>query len=91
MRPFEAHMGQKANTLLSNITTNSSPNNLNWENAEHACLDRKNLIHPPIPAEILHDLQKWSEDEVNINTRYLSLSMSIIQVQRTIVHKQLQV
>ena len=59
-------MGQKANTLLSNITTNSSPNNLNWENAKHACLDRKNLIHPPIPAEILHDLQKWSEDEVNI-------------------------
>ena len=63
---FGAYMGQKANTPLSNITTNSSPNNLNWENAKHACLDRKNLIHPPIPAEIMHKLQKWSEDEVNI-------------------------
>ena len=25
--PFEAHMGRKANTPLSNITTNGSPNN----------------------------------------------------------------
>ena len=55
---FEAHMGRKANTPLSNIATNSSPNNLNRENAKHACLDRKNLVYPPIPAEIMHDLQK---------------------------------
>ena len=37
--PFEAHMGRKPNTPLSNIATNSSPNNLNWESAKHACLD----------------------------------------------------
>ena len=67
--PFEAHLGQKANTTLTNIATISSPNNLNWENAKHACLDWKNLIHPPIPAEIMHDLQKWSEDEVSIKHR----------------------
>ena len=41
--PFEAHLGRKPNTLPSNIATNSTPNNLNWENAKHACLDRKNL------------------------------------------------
>ena len=40
--PFEAHLGCKPNTLPSNIATNSTPNNLNWENAKHACLDRKN-------------------------------------------------
>ena len=56
--PFEAHMGRKANTPLSNITTNSSSYNLNWENAKHACLDMKNLIHSQIPAEIMHDLQR---------------------------------
>ena len=62
--PFEAHMGRKANTPLSNITTNSSPSNLNWENAKYACLDRKILTHPQI-----HDLQKWSEDELCIKRR----------------------
>ena len=34
--PFEAHLGRKPNTPLSNIATNSTPNNLNWENAKHA-------------------------------------------------------
>ena len=67
--PFEAYMGRKANTPLSNKTTNSLPYNLNWENAKHACLDRKNLTHPPIPAEIMHDLQRWSEDELSIKRR----------------------
>ena len=62
-------MGRKANTPLSNITTNNSPYNLFWENAKHACLDRKNLTHPPIPAEILHDLQRWLEDELSIKRR----------------------
>ena len=69
--PFDAHMGQKANTPLPNTTTNSSPNNLNWEKSKHDCLDRKNLIHPPFLAEIMHDLQKWSEDEVNIKHKIL--------------------
>ena len=67
--PFEVHMGRKANTPLSNITTKSSPSNLIWENAKHACLDRKNLTHPPIPAEIIHDLEKWSEDELCVKLR----------------------
>ena len=62
-------MGRKANKLLSNITTNSSPYNLNWENAKYACLDGKNLTHPPIPAEIMHDLQRWCEDELSIKRR----------------------
>ena len=38
---------------------------------QNACLDRENLIHPPIPAEIIHDLQKWSVDEVIINYKIL--------------------
>ena len=67
--PFEAYMGRKTNTPLSNITTNSSPNNLNWENAKHACLERKNLTHSPKPAEIMHDLQIWSEDELSIKRK----------------------
>ena len=67
--PFEAHMGRKPNTPLSNIPTNSSPKNLNWENAKHACLDRKNLEKPPLPAEVLHDLERWSEDEVQIRKK----------------------
>ena len=67
--PFEAHMSRKANTPLSNITTNSSASNPNWEEAKHACLDRNNQTQPPIPAEITHDLQKWSEDELCIKRR----------------------
>ena len=61
--PFEAHMDRKSNTPLSNIATSSTPNNLNWENAKHACLDRKNLTKPPLSAEIMHDLKKWSIKE----------------------------
>ena len=61
--PFEAHMGRKQNTPLSNIATNSSPNNLNLESAKHACLDRKNFTKPPLPAEVMHDLERWSEDQ----------------------------
>ena len=60
---FEAHMGRKPNT------TTSSPTNLNWENEKHACLDRQNLTKPPLPAEIMHDLQHWPVDEVLINKR----------------------
>ena len=63
---FEAH---KISTPLSNVATSSSPNNLNWENAKHACLDRKNLTKPPLPADAMHNKQRWSEDEVNINKR----------------------
>ena len=67
--PFEGHMVRTPNTPLSNVATSSSPNNLNWENAKHACLDRKNLTKPPLPVEVMHDLQRWSEDQVNINKR----------------------
>ena len=62
-------MSRKPNTLLPNMATTSSPNKLNWENATHACLDRKNLTKPPQPAETMHDLQQWSEDEVSVNRR----------------------
>ena len=67
--PFEAHMGRTPNTTLSNLGTNSSPENLNMKNAKLACLDRKNLTKPPLPAEVLHDLQRWSEGEGSINKR----------------------
>ena len=62
-------MGRTPNTPLSNLATNSSPENLNWKNAKLACLDRKNLTKPPLSAEVLHDLQRWSEDEGSINKR----------------------
>ena len=69
--PFEAHMGTKPNTPLSNIATNSSPNNLNWESAKHAWLDRKNLTKPPLPPEVMHNLQHWSEDKIEIQKKRL--------------------
>ena len=56
-------MGRKPNTPLSIVATTSSPNNPNLEN------DRKNLTTPPLPAEIMQDLQQWSEDEVSVNRR----------------------
>ena len=68
-------MGRTPNTPLSNLATYSSPNSLNWENAKHACLDLKNFTKPPLPAEVMHDLQRWSEDEVSINKRYQKLQM----------------
>ena len=48
--PLLNHIGRKPNTPLSNIATNSSPNNWIWESAKHACLDRKNPTKPPLPA-----------------------------------------
>ena len=72
---FEAHMGRTPNTPLSNVATSSSPKYLNWENAKHTCLDRKNLTKPPPPIEVMHGLQRWSEDEVNINKREQILQM----------------
>ena len=50
--PFEANMGRKPNTPLSNVATSRSPNNLNWENAKHACLDRKNLTETNLSEKI---------------------------------------
>ena len=55
---FEANMGRKRKTHLPSVATTSSSNNLNWENAKHSCLDRKNLTKPPLPVEIMHDLQQ---------------------------------
>ena len=75
--PFEAHMGRKPNTPFSNLAKTSSPTNLNWENAKHACLDQKNLTKSPLPAEIMYDLQHWSEDEVSINQRQQLHTQSI--------------
>ena len=66
---FEALMGRKLNIFHSNLATTSSATNLNWENAKHACLDQKNLTKSPLPAEIMYDLQHWSEDEVSIYQR----------------------
>ena len=84
-------MGQKASTPLSNITTNTSPSYLNWENAIHACLGRKHLIHPPNPAEIEHDLQKWFDDEVNIKHKLPEPTLPRNQEQRKTVHEPEQV
>ena len=62
-------MGRKPKTPLSKIATNSSPINLNWESAKQACLDRKNLTTPPKPTEIMHDLQRWPEAEIQIQKK----------------------
>ena len=40
----KVHKSRKPNTPLSIVTTTSSPNNLNWQNAKHACLDRKTSL-----------------------------------------------
>ena len=68
-------MGRKPNKPLSNVATSSWPNNLNWKSAKHACLDRKNLTKPPLPAELMHDLKRWSEDEFKINKSEPKLQM----------------
>ena len=62
-------MGRKPNTPKSNIATSSSPNNLNWENSIHESLDWKKLTKLPLPAEVMHELQRWSEDEVCIKKK----------------------
>ena len=80
-------MGRKPNTPLSNIATNSSPNNLNWENAKHACLDRKNLVKPPLPAEVMHDLERWSEDEVQIRKKETQQKVPHEPIPRTLENK----
>ena len=55
--PFEKHAGGKPNTRLSNLATSSSPNNLNSEKAKHAILDLNNITKPPLPAEVIYELQ----------------------------------
>ena len=42
---------------------------MNWENANHACLDKNNLQLPPLSAEVARDLQQWSEDEAIIKRK----------------------
>ena len=69
--PFETHMRQKPRTPLSNIATTKSPKKLNWENADHPCLARNNLMYPPLTTEVLHDLQCWSESEVKVKRKLL--------------------
>ena len=54
-----------------NIVTTSYPNKLNWKNAEHPCLARKNLMYPPLTPEVLHNLQCWSESEVKVKRKLL--------------------
>ena len=66
---IEAHMGRKPNIPLSSLATNSSPNNLSRENAEHSCLDQKTSTQPPLPAEVKHDLHSWSEDKIAVKRR----------------------
>ena len=85
--PFEAHLGRKPNTPLSNIATNSSPNNLNLESAKHACLDRKNLVKPPLPAEVMHDLERWSEDEVQTRKKETPQTVPHEPMPRTLENK----
>ena len=85
--PFEAHMGRKPNTPLSNIVTNSSPNNLNWERAKHACLDQKNLTKPPLPAEVMHDLERWSEDEIQVRKKETPHKVSHKPIPRTLTNR----
>ena len=34
-----------------------------------AYLDRNNLTKPPLPAQIMHDLHRWSENEVSKKRR----------------------
>ena len=60
--PIEAHMGRTPNTPLSNVANSNSPNNLNF-------------TKPPLPAEVMHDLERWSENEVNINNRDQKIQM----------------
>ena len=62
-------MGRKPNAPLSNLATSSSPNNFSYENTKQPCSDRNNLTKAPVPAEIMHDLQRWSEDEVLFKRR----------------------
>ena len=67
--PFEAHMGRKVNNPLSNKATNSSPDNLIWEKRQTRLFRWENLMQPTIPAEIMSDLRKWSEDEIRVKRR----------------------
>ena len=89
--PFEAHMGRKANTPLSKITTNSTTIWDNWDNAKHACLDRKNLTHPPIQAEIMHDLQSGQKMSWASSAEYRSPSLPRIVELWTVNHILTQV
>ena len=52
-------MGRKPNTPLSNIATTSSPDNSNWHNARYTIKIGKHDA-PPLPAEVMHDLVRWS-------------------------------
>ena len=72
--PFEANMGRKPNTPFSNIATRSSPNNLNWESAKHACLDRKNFTKPPLPAKVMQDLHAGRRTKCQLKNRNRKLN-----------------
>ena len=63
---------------------------MNWENAKHACIDRNNLTKPPLPAEVMHDLERWSEDEVQIRKKGSSPKVTHKSLPRTLTNRHSQ-
>ena len=65
--PFTAHFGRKHNTPISNITTQTSPENLPYNDIIKFYLDKKRgLKQPMLKAENIWNLESDSEPELDI-------------------------
>ena len=67
--PFEAHIGRKPNTALSNIVTKPNKQNLSYKKIKHFASDRKLLKQPVLSLVAIWDMDQDSEPELNIQYR----------------------
>ena len=70
--PFEAHFGRKANTPLSNISTETDPNSLTYKRILNKYLDLETVRWEELISEENWDVDARSDIELEINKDKLS-------------------
>ena len=70
--PFEAHLGRKVNTPLSNISTEPDASSLTYKRILNKCLDMERIRWEELISEDNWDLEARSDTELDQNKDRLS-------------------
>ena len=68
--PFEAHLGQKPNTEISNIVSKPSHKSSTYNKLRSNCLDKKILKHDVLTSDEMWRYDRLSEDNLDIAYKY---------------------
>ena len=68
--PFEAHLGRKPNTEISNIDTKPSHKSSTYNKLRSNCLDKKILKHDVLTSEEMWRYDGLSEDNLDVAYKY---------------------